>query len=97
MKKLYDRNGREITPDHFENEPLPKVVISKNRVTQVTACLTNFATEASDLGWPPGYWQDEMTTDLGNGQPLVFHQRDEDGGVIYKQRGSAVMVWVLNA
>ncbi len=30
-----------------------------------------FVTEASDLGWPVGYWPEQIETKMGNGLPLI--------------------------
>lgn len=56
--------------------------------------------DASDLGLAPGVWPTIMTTDCGNGEPLLFEREYVEGKerrvMIYAQRSGFIEVAVFN-
>ena len=63
---------------------------------QVTETETHqFATEASTLGWKPGYWPKSIETDMGNKMP--FNLVNFDGEVArYVQTCGCITLSVFN-
>lgn len=58
-------------------------------------CCNEFAADASELRWPPGFFPDIVATDLGNAQPLVkVHQSPQC--VKYAQLSGLTFLVVYN-
>ena len=54
-----------------------------------------FAADASELRWPPGFFPDIVATDLGNAQPLVKVQQSPQC-VKYAQLSGETFLVVYN-
>lgn len=54
-----------------------------------------FYADASDLGWAPGYFPEQVDTDLGNGLPFVKTDQDEDR-IRYSQANGCITLVVFN-
>jgi len=70
----------------------------KTKVTHMNATEHSphrFVAEASELGLRPGSWPIFLETDFGNRQPF-FYQCQFDAGVTYFQRGTCLVLNVLN-
>jgi len=59
-----------------------------------------FCADASDLGLAPGVWPTIITTDFGNGQPLLFEREVMEGeerrAMVYAQRSGLIEVIIFN-
>lgn len=56
----------------------------------------HFSTEASTLGWRPGYTPHYVPTTLGNGLDFVLLRRDKDGTLHYRQSCGCIFLTVFN-
>jgi hypothetical protein len=56
-----------------------------------------YVTEASDLGWKPGYWPTnlQLPPAIGNGKPFTQSYADS-GSVLYRQTDGHVLVEIFN-
>lgn len=57
--------------------------------------LHTFSAFASDLGMQPGYFPDEIETNIGNGEPFIRIRLDSIGGA-YKQRLGCAFLTIFN-
>ena len=57
--------------------------------------LHRYVAEASDLGWPPGYFPKRLKTDLGNGQDLTLKSLTSEKA-FYEQDMGCIGVTVFN-
>ena len=56
-----------------------------------------FATDASDLGWAPGFFPLEVNTDLGNKQPLILDPiSSTPRKKVYNQTAGCISLLVFN-
>lgn len=76
-------------------EVLPSALKHIDRSQVVEESFHEFAAEASELGWPPGYRPSMLTTDLGNGQNFVLTAFD-DRAFIYQQSAGCITLTVFN-
>jgi hypothetical protein len=67
--------------------------LQPNQVTEFEP--HKFCTEASSLGWKPGYWPSTIETDIGNGRPFLCVSV-EDEAVHYKQEYGCCLLHVFN-
>ncbi len=65
--------------------------IQRDHVAEVTP--GRFGTEASTLGWVPNFWPDTISTELGNGRPLVKYRADSYAVVYRQEEGCEVVVY----
>lgn len=66
---------------HWMNIKLARV-IKADQVREVQP--HQFWAEASELGLKPGEWPEQLTTEIGNGMPLIrTSKKVEDGDLIY--------------
>jgi hypothetical protein len=68
--------------------------ITTDQVTETS--IHHFRTNASDLGWPPGFWPKVVPTTLGNQQPLV-RDRITPHSMTYFQTAGCIQVEVFNS
>lgn len=66
-----------------------------NREQVMEHTTFHFVGEASELGWSPGFWPDQVDTNLGNGNPLELKQIDEERA-LYSQVAGCIEVTVYN-
>lgn len=77
------------------DKPHDIVTVSPDRLTKIGA--TAYVTEASDLGWKPGFWPEKLDLgrDIGNG--MLFAQSFADSGsTLYRQQDGYHLVEVFN-
>jgi hypothetical protein len=57
-----------------------------------------FVTEASTLGWKPGYWPERIETAMGNGLPFLRGEQFRPGlsAVTYYQANGCITLTVYN-
>ena len=69
---------------------------SRIYLSQVESVGNNrFVADASELGWPPGYWPPVIETTIGNGHILRRTELNSNGAV-YRQDAGVVEVQVFN-
>lgn len=56
----------------------------------------NLLTDASALGWPPGYWPKTIRATVGNSLDFRATAFLPDGGLRYEQVGGCITLDVLN-
>ena len=78
-------------------EVLPAELRRVNRSQVEEDSAHEFSVEASQLGWPPGYWPTVLATDLGNGQNLVLISvASISEASVYQQAAGCVTLTVFN-
>jgi hypothetical protein len=76
-------------------EILPDSLKRVDRSQVVEESIHEFAAEASELGWPPGYLPTVLATNLGNGQPFMLNAFD-DRAFVYQQSAGCITLTVFN-
>lgn len=67
--------------------------ITHDLVTEVS--VHHFVADASELGWPPGFWPKTVPTSLGNSMPLML-ERITPFSMTYFQAAGCIQVEVFN-
>lgn len=70
----------------------PQVTIANT----VATAHYGYVADASELGLAPGEWPELLTTDLGNGRPLILSGVWPDGQHTYKQESGCLSILVFN-
>jgi hypothetical protein len=71
------------------------VTVNPDQLTKVGD--DTYVTEASDLGWKPGFWPWKLDLGRGIGNGMLFHQSFADSGsTLYRQTDGHVVVEVFN-
>lgn len=70
-----------------------KTKIESNDVMEVEA--HHFITKASNLGWAPGYFPEQVDTELGNGLPF-FRTSLSSECAKYRQQAGCIYLTVYN-